>query len=99
MCELEPCRLGRRCASDEGFGPHNRYQRGAKTDGNRFSLGVDGSNPIPQFNLTVTDSAGATANTSVTTLLGRVALSCSNPIASVRISHDGPSWIIDSLAL
>jgi hypothetical protein len=64
----------------------------------RFSLGVDGSSPSPRFDLTVTDSTGATAATTATTLLGRVSLSCSNPIAGVRISHDGPAWIIDSVA-
>jgi hypothetical protein len=64
----------------------------------RFSLGVDGSNPSPQFTLTVTDGAGATATANVTTLLGRATLSCTNPIASVRVGHDGPAWIMDSLA-
>lgn len=64
----------------------------------RFSLGVDGSAPSPQFTLTVTDAAGATTNTTVTTLLGRATLSCTNPIANVRISHDGAAWILDSLA-
>jgi hypothetical protein len=64
----------------------------------RFSLGVDGSSPSPQFTLTVTDATGATANTTVTTLLGRATMSCTNPIASVRVSHDGPAWIMDSLA-
>jgi hypothetical protein len=64
----------------------------------RFSLGIDGSAPSPRFDLTVTDSNGATSNTTVSTLLGRVSLSCTNPISSVRINHDGPSWIIDSLA-
>jgi hypothetical protein len=64
----------------------------------RFSLGVGGDAPSPRFDLTVTDSTGATASTTVTTLLGRVSLSCTQPIGSVRIGHDGPSWVLDSVA-
>jgi hypothetical protein len=64
----------------------------------RFSLGVDGQYPSARFDLRATDGAGATATTSVSTLLGRVSLSCANPIASVQIGHDGPSWILDSVA-
>jgi hypothetical protein len=64
----------------------------------RFSLGVGGSAPSPRFDLTVTDSTGATATTTATTVLGRIAVSCNNPISSVRIGHDGAGWILDSLA-
>ena len=64
----------------------------------RFSLGIDGQYPSTRFDLRVTDSAGATATMDVSTLLGRVSLSCSNPIASVQIAHDGPAWILDSVA-
>jgi len=64
----------------------------------RFSLAVDGGAPSPRFDLTVSDATGATATTSVTTLAGRIALSCSQPISSVRIGHDGPSWVLDSVA-
>jgi hypothetical protein len=64
----------------------------------RFSLIVNGNFPNPRYDLTVTDATGVTASTYAVTISGRVALSCSQPISSVRISHDGPSWVLDSLA-
>lgn len=64
----------------------------------RASLGVDGGFPDTRFDLLVTDETGATASTTFNTSLGRVALSCSSPIANVRISHNGPGWVIDSIA-
>ncbi len=62
-----------------------------------MSLGVDGSFPDPRFELLVTSDAGETATTTFTSSLGRAALSCTSPISSVRITHNGPTWVLDSI--
>lgn len=64
----------------------------------RMSLGVDGSFPDPRFDLLVTSDTGETTTTTFTASLGKVALSCTSPISSVRITHNGPSWVLDSIA-
>lgn len=64
----------------------------------RMSLAVDGGNPDPRFDLVVTDATGATASTTFTTSVGKVVLSCTNPIASVGITHSGRGWVLDSIA-
>lgn len=64
----------------------------------RMSLGVDGGAPDPRFDLFVTSDTGETTSTTFTTSLGRVALSCTSPISSVRITHNGPGWVLDSIA-
>ena len=64
----------------------------------RLSLGIDGSFPEARFDLTATTTSGETAMASAFTSLGRVNVTCNKQIASLRIVHNGPYWILDSLA-
>lgn len=64
----------------------------------QFSLGVDGSYPDPTFTVTAF-AAGQTANLTPSVSLDRVTVTCSMPVTGIRISHAGPSWILDSLVI
>lgn len=64
----------------------------------RFSVGVDGTFPDSRFELLVTDDTGAITSTTFSMSLGRVSLTCTKPVSVLRIIHNGPNWIIDSIA-